>query len=226
LAPSGCSTSTASSSTGLHWPDVDLDNGLLAITTQIVQLGWATEEGAPKSSSGERLVALDQATVQVLREWRERQSDELKLLGFLPVPTGYVFTRENGGPLHPDYITRHFEWLVRKSDLPPVRLHDLRHGAASLTYRATKDLKAVQSLLGHSQISITADTYTSLFEDTERDAAEAAAALVPRAGVPDVLPQDADHTVETPTGEANDQVRTGAPEDLRLMGDRSTSVDQ
>ncbi len=83
--------------------------------------------------------------------------------------------------------------------------------AASLTYRATKDLKAVQTLLGHSQISITADTYTSLFEDAEREAAEAAAALVPRAvrgrGVPNVFPQaPSDGSDETPEN-AKPQVR-------------------
>jgi len=64
--------------------------------------------------------------------------------------------------------------------LPPVRLHDLRHGAASLTYRATKDLKLVSELLGHSGIQITADTYTTLFAEVDAAAAEAVAALVPR----------------------------------------------
>ena len=211
---------------GLHWPDVDLDHGLLAVTTQVVQLGWETEEGSPKSTAGERLIALDTATVRVLREWRDQQSAELRQLGYLPVPTGYVFTREDGGPLHPDYITRHFEWLVREADLPPVRLHDLRHGAASLTYRATKDLKAVQSLLGHSQISITADTYTSLFEDTERDAAEAAAALVPRAGnsgVPNVFPQEPENETGPPPIRTKGQVRKGAPPGTRTPNPRIKS---
>jgi hypothetical protein len=64
--------------------------------------------------------------------------------------------------------------------LPPIRLHDLRHGAASLTYRATKDLKLVSELLGHSGIQITADTYTTLFAEVGAAAAEAVAALVPR----------------------------------------------
>ena len=64
--------------------------------------------------------------------------------------------------------------------LPPIRLHDLRHGAASLTYRATRDLKLVSELLGHSGIQITADTYTTLFQDVDAAAAEAVAALVPR----------------------------------------------
>ena len=64
--------------------------------------------------------------------------------------------------------------------LPPIRLHDLRHGAASLTYRATRDLKLVSELLGHSGIQITADTYTTLFQEVDTAAAEAVAALVPR----------------------------------------------
>ena len=64
--------------------------------------------------------------------------------------------------------------------LPPVRLHDLRHGAASLTYRATRDLKLVSEFLGHSGIQITADTYTTLFQEVDTAAAEAVAKLVPR----------------------------------------------
>jgi integrase len=68
--------------------------------------------------------------------------------------------------------------------LPPIRLHDLRHVAACLAYRATKDLKLVSQLMGHSGIQITADIYTTLFEDVDRDAAEAIANTVPRTRPP------------------------------------------
>jgi integrase len=74
--------------------------------------------------------------------------------------------------------------------LPPVRLHDLRHGAASLTYRATRDLKLVSELLGHSGIQITADTYTTLFQEVDAAAAEAVAKLVPRAVRTTCAPED------------------------------------
>jgi Phage integrase family len=47
--------------------------------------------------------------------------------------------------------------------LPPIRLHDLRHTAASLTYRATRDLKLVSELLGHASIQFTSDVYTTIF---------------------------------------------------------------
>ena len=75
---------------------------------------------------------------------------------------------------------RAVELALNGPPLPPVRLHDLRHGAASLTYRATKDLKLVSELLGHSGIQITADTYTTLFAEVDAAAAEAVAAMVPR----------------------------------------------
>jgi hypothetical protein len=53
--------------------------------------------------------------------------------------------------------------------------------AASLTYRATRDLKLTSQMLGHASTAITEQVYTSVFEDVEREAAEQAAALVPRA---------------------------------------------
>jgi integrase len=63
-----------------------------------------------------------------------------------------VFVAEDGAPLHPDFLTRRFHHLVGESGLPPVRLHDLRHGAASLAHFAGVDLKTVQAQLSHSSI--------------------------------------------------------------------------
>jgi integrase len=73
-----------------------------------------------------------------------------------------VFTNPVGQPLNPDYLTRRFNTMVTKSGLPPVRLHDLRHGAATLAHAAGADLKTVQEQLGHASIVLTADTYTSV----------------------------------------------------------------
>jgi hypothetical protein len=59
-----------------------------------------------------------------------------------------------------------------------VRLHDLRHGAASLAHQAGADLKTLQDLLGHSSIVTTADTYTSVLPEGQRESADATAHLV------------------------------------------------
>ncbi|WTI14615.1 tyrosine-type recombinase/integrase [Streptomyces sp. NBC_00820] len=83
--------------------------------------------------------------------------------------------------LHPANVTRRFIELYEEIGLPPVRLHDLRHGAATLAHAAGAGLKDIQEMLGHSSITITADTYTSLLPEADLAIAEAAARLVPRA---------------------------------------------
>jgi len=59
-----------------------------------------------------------------------------------------------------------------------VALHGLRHGAATLALAAGTDLKVVQDQLGHSTITLAADTYTSVLPETARAAADKTAAVV------------------------------------------------
>jgi integrase len=165
---------------GLHWTDLDLDNAALTVTWQIVQHGWATELKAPKTEGSERIIALDTGTVTVLREHRHIQRRERLAAGPAWTDSGLVFTRPDGTALHPATVTEQFHTLAAAADLPPVRLHDLRHGAATLALAAGTDLKIVQEMLGHSTITLTADTYTSVLPDIARNAAEATAAVIPR----------------------------------------------
>jgi integrase len=65
--------------------------------------------------------------------------------------------------------------------LPPIRLHDLRHGAATLALASHTDLKVIQQMLGHSSIVTTADTYTSVLPETAHRAAQATADMVIKA---------------------------------------------
>ncbi|MDQ3343800.1 MAG: site-specific integrase [Actinomycetota bacterium] len=164
---------------GLSWSDVDLDGCSLLIREQVVQLGWRTLRTAPKAGS-ERGLALDTGTVEVLRAHRLRQRAELEFLGLDPDGVTAVFTRVDGQPVHPDYVTRHFTRLITAAALPPIRVHDLRHGAATLALASGVAMKVVQEMLGHSSITITSDTYTSVLPQVARAAAQAAADLVPR----------------------------------------------
>ncbi|MFI7700677.1 tyrosine-type recombinase/integrase [Nonomuraea sp. NPDC049480] len=163
---------------GLRWKDIDLDAGTVGVHWQITQLGWETIQGKPKTEASDRTIALDADTVTALRAHRKTQAAERLAAGEIWVDSGFVFTDEIGQPLHPQQVSDLFYLLSYAAGLPPVRLHDLRHGAASLMLAAGVDLKIVQETLGHVSSTFTRDTYTSVYPEVARAAAESTAALI------------------------------------------------
>lgn len=166
---------------GLRWQDIDLDAGSARIEQQIVQLGYQTEVGLPKTKSGARTLSLDAETVAVLRAHRASQTAERLAWGAGWADTGLAFTRENGQALHPEFVTRRFGRLINAAQLPAIRLHDLRHTSASLGLAAGESLVEVQRRLGHSSITITADTYTHVSPAVAKSSSAKRAAIIPRA---------------------------------------------
>ncbi len=165
---------------GLRWEDVDLRAGTITIATQLVDNDGEVEESVPKSDAGDREVALDNETKAVLRRYRTQQQKAQSTAGAAWVDSGRVFTQNTGAWVEPDWLSDYFDRLMRRSGLPPIRLHDLRHGAATIALAAGAEMKVVQEMLGHSSITLTSDTYTSVLPEVAREAAEAAARLIPR----------------------------------------------
>lgn len=58
-----------------------------------------------------------------------------------------------------------FKTALKKANLDPMTLHDLRHTAASLAISAGANVKAVQRMLGHASAAMTLDVYADLFDD-------------------------------------------------------------
>lgn len=163
---------------GLPWAEVDLDEGAVTIRDVVDE---DLDPDDPKTEAGIRIIFLDSETLKVLRAWRKRQAEEKLAIGELWVDTGLVFTREDGRPLRAEGVSQAFERLAKRADLPPIRFHDLRHGAATLGLSAGADMKVVSQMLGHSRESFTKDVYTSVAPEVAMAAAEAVATLVPRA---------------------------------------------
>jgi integrase len=84
----------------------------------------------------------------------------------------------DGDRLHPQHVSDQFLWLAYLAGLPPIQLHDLRHGAASLMLAAGVEIKVVQETLGHTSSAFTADTYTSVFPQVAAAAEKTAALLL------------------------------------------------
>jgi integrase len=158
---------------GLRWCDLDLEGGFLTVSHQVRQVGGYVEIGRPKSEASNRVLTLDHRTTTLLRRYRDASRSPV-----FGEPVGFLLHTAAGGMLKPNRVTALFRALNDDSRLPPVRLHDLRHGAASLSLAAGNDLKTVQDLLGHASIVLTADTYTSILPCLARQSAEATARLV------------------------------------------------
>ncbi|WP_149256817.1 tyrosine-type recombinase/integrase [Actinomadura sp. K4S16] len=124
------------------------------------------------------MIALDRTTIAALRVHRSRQQAEVAAYGEGYRDSGYAFTNLNGDPVAPGRLTHVFQKLIAEHDVPQIRLHDLRHGAATLALAAGVQLKVGQEMLGHSSIVLTADTYTSVLPEVAHTAAKKTAAYL------------------------------------------------
>lgn len=112
--------------------DINWEAGTLTLAKQLVEHNWQVYEDDPKTQAGARTIALDSTTLAVLEQHRERQEQERRHLGSGWTMTGRVFVAEDGTWLRPSHLTQRFTTLYEAAGLPPIRLHDLRHGAATL----------------------------------------------------------------------------------------------
>ncbi|MDO3704066.1 tyrosine-type recombinase/integrase [Micromonospora sp. C28SCA-DRY-2] len=146
-------------------------NALISVTQQMATHGYTPVIKKVKSESGNRVVSLDSFTQAALRAHHTRRAQWKLACGNAWPHIGLFFVQPDGQPWHPQTVTDRFEALVRDSGLPPIRLHDLRHCAATYLKTAGADLKDIQELLGHSSITMT-DTYTSVIAELDVERAK------------------------------------------------------
>ena len=151
----------------LHWEDVDLDNAVLSVRRTLREIGKLLELGEPKSKAGIRSIQLPQAAVNALRSHKDRMESE----GHGDAPLVFCDTR--GGFLRKSNF-RQYEFipLLKSAGVPVIRFHDLRHTHATLMLTKGVHPKIVQSRLGHSQISMTMDTYSHVLPSLDAEAAK------------------------------------------------------
>ncbi len=171
---------------GLSWTEIHLDIAEIEITTQLTEVEYEVEEGDPKSQAGARTIPVDADGVLKLRAHKARQDERRQRLGAAWVNSGRAFTMPDGSALRPSWIGRRFVEHYMAAGLPPCRLHDLRHLAATLMLLAGIDLKVVQETLGHSTLATTSDIYTLVLPELMHAAAEAVTKVVPRRTGPGV----------------------------------------
>jgi integrase len=155
----------------LRWRDVDLDRGWLAVRHTLRR--GTRELAAPKTERGRRTLRLGASAVDVLREQRRRQ-------GTID-PDAFVFATSTGRPLDSQNVTHDFQAAIARAGLPRQRFHDLRHACATLLLEDGEELAVVSRILGHADLSTTADVYAHLTPAMlERSASRMDAILGPK----------------------------------------------
>jgi integrase len=144
---------------GLRWSDVHLDAGRLSIVQTHVVVSQKVVVSEPKTAAGRRSVPLDAELVRILRAHRARQIEERLLAGPSWEDSGLVFVNQLGMGLRPQYLSRRVRTLTLQAGLRPIRLHDLRHSAASMMLADGTPVKVVSEMIGHSDPAITMGVY-------------------------------------------------------------------
>ncbi|MGW1136400.1 tyrosine-type recombinase/integrase [Streptomyces zhihengii] len=154
---------------GLRWGDIDLDKRVLYVRQQTQRRRGVLYNDDPKGRR-RRAVPLPAMCIAPLRWHRMRQAAAKVRAGESWDEGGYVFATRNGRPVEPRNVYRSFTRVADSAGLRVIRLHDARHGCATLLTAAGVAPRVVMEILGHSQISITMDVYTHVVQDTQREA--------------------------------------------------------
>ncbi len=156
----------------LHWRDVDLDRGTLAVTQSLEQTRDGLRFKGPKTARGRRTVTLPGITVDALRAHKVRQLEERLMMGAGYCDRGLVFARHDGNPLSPRAFSKEFSRLVESvDDIPRVTLHGLRHTHITHLLRANINPKVAAERAGHASVAITLDIYSHAVPGLQEDAA-------------------------------------------------------
>ncbi len=158
---------------GLEWSDINFENNLIRIcrSSQYIP-GKGIITKSPKNKSSERIIAMPQLVMDLLREYRVWQNEERLKCGDLWEDNDRLFTKWNGLPIFPHTITTWFKEFRRRHNLPEIKFHGLRHTNASLLIGQGVNIQTVAKRLGHTKATTTTSVYSHFLKRPDTEAAE------------------------------------------------------
>ena len=163
---------------GLRWKDINFESGIISIRQTLVMTSAGPIIQTPKTQTSFRDITMPAQLKALLLEEKERQESNRSLLGKDYHENDLVCCKENGDAYSPNYITHRFSKVIDELSLTKVRFHDLRHTYATIALENNVPLKVVSSFLGHSNIAVTANTYSHVTEPLARQHSNTIAAAI------------------------------------------------
>ena len=163
---------------GLRWSDVNLQTGEVHVAHAIQRIDGEWRFVEPKSKRSVRTLSLTAEAAEALAAQRVRQIEERLVAGDRWRDMGLVFTSGVGTPIEPSNLNRRLHALQAGAGLPPNGMHSFRHCFASVLVAQGVSPRVVMEALGHTQISLTMDTYSHVMPAALQDAANALTAAL------------------------------------------------
>ncbi len=157
----------------LQWTDVDLEGRTLTVrrnVSRVPRQGLVFD--VPKSKRSRRTLTLPAVVVDALKAHRSRQKEQRMAAGKAWEDHGLVFTSPIGTPLDDANLRKEFYALLKSAGIEQRGFHALRHSCATLLLLKGVDPRTIMETLGHSQISLTLDTYSHVLVQLKRAAAD------------------------------------------------------
>jgi integrase len=126
----------------------------------------------PKTEKSRRSIRLAPAVVAALKAHRKRQAETRLAVGPLWRDGDLVFCTGIGTPIDSRALGLDYDRMIEKSELPRIRLHDLRHTFATIGLGKNIHPKVMSEMLGHSKIALTLDVYSHALPSLQADAAD------------------------------------------------------
>lgn len=158
---------------GLRWSDVDLDAGTVSVAQgRVVVEGTGTVTGDPKSKRSRRALPMPVDVLTALRTLRLRQAEERLAIGSQYPDSGLVAVNADGSPIRPETYSSQFAQHAKDAGVPVIRLHDVRHTAATMLLDGGTTPSATAKWLGHDP-AITLRVYGHVYDDALAAAGDA-----------------------------------------------------
>lgn len=174
---------------GLRWCDIDLERGIIDINHTLVYYNHGTGNGCsfgintPKTKGSNRIAPMMDTVKDAFLEEREFQRENgISCRAAIEGYTDFIFINRFGDTQHQGTLNKALARIIRdcndevldahkgKSEpvlLPHLSCHSLRHTFTTRMIEADMNVKVVQEILGHADISTTLDIYADVTEDTK-----------------------------------------------------------
>lgn len=155
---------------GLCWADVQLEDAVLKVRQQVTQTRGGLTVSEPKTKAGRRIILLPRLAVQALKQHQDQQGRPTE---------GLIFHTSKGTAIYrTNFYKRSWYPVLDRAGIPRIRLHDLRHSAATLLLAEGIHPKVVAERLGHSRVSTTLDIYSHVLPGLQKEVANRLDALL------------------------------------------------